>query len=256
MSSAPILAIDFDGVVCDSTDECVVTAWNAWQLRNGNTQFARTPGEVPDPFGTTLREYRSYVRTAGEYLILLEAARDSRRIASQAGYERLFEESRADLSGFGSLFFSARNQLRAESEDQWLGLHTVYQGIPAALQTLSGAFSLYVVTGKDAESVRLFFGRFGLPIPPSRIYDKDVAHDKLAAIRMIAANPGQPLSSAHFLDDNVYHLLPAKKAGCHTYLASWGYHTPEQLGLARQEGVQIVELQTWREVLLKSGVGT
>ena len=26
-----IVVFDFDGVVCDSSDECMVTSWNAWE---------------------------------------------------------------------------------------------------------------------------------------------------------------------------------------------------------------------------------
>lgn len=254
MIPRPILVLDFDGVICDSTEECVVTAWNAWTLRAGEHGHVRTPVEVPEPFRTTLRQYRSYVRTAGEYLILIEAARTGRRIDSQADYDRLFEEFNAELSDFARLFFSARDELRTEDETHWLDLHSVYEGIPGNLRTLCAAFDFYVVTGKDARSVQTFFDRFGLRVPPSHVYDKDVAHDKLSAICMIAANAGQPLNSAYFLDDNVYHLLPAHQAGCHAYMASWGYHTPEQLQVAQEESIPILELGNWVEALMQSGV--
>src|SRR6185295_14735287 len=113
------------GVICDSTEECVVTAWNAWQ---STRPIVRTPAEVPEPFRSTLRRYRSYVRTAGEYLILIEAARAGRTISSEADYQKLFEEFRPGIKPYADLFFSARNRLRAEDERHWLDLHTVYAG--------------------------------------------------------------------------------------------------------------------------------
>ena len=97
MIPIPILAIDFDGVVCDSTEECVVTAWNAWNLRIEHPGHVRMPSEVPEPFRTTLCRYRSYVRTAGEYLILIETARMGRPINSEADYNGLFEAFKAEL---------------------------------------------------------------------------------------------------------------------------------------------------------------
>ena len=30
---------DFDGVICDSTNECMVTAWNAWNRWNGGNNY-------------------------------------------------------------------------------------------------------------------------------------------------------------------------------------------------------------------------
>src|SRR5689334_25432393 len=68
----PIVVLDFDGVVCDSTEECIVTAWNAWQAHSGKNERVRTSVEVPEPFRDAIRKHRSYVRTAGEYLLLIE----------------------------------------------------------------------------------------------------------------------------------------------------------------------------------------
>jgi len=33
------VVFDFDGVVCDSTNECLVTAWNAWERWNKTQWF-------------------------------------------------------------------------------------------------------------------------------------------------------------------------------------------------------------------------
>ena len=246
-----LLAIDFDGVLCDSTEECIVTAWNAWQ---NSPNFVRDSAEVPEPFQSALRAHRNYVRTAGEYLILIEGARLGRAIASQNAYDKLFEEFGSAIKPYGERFFSARDRLRAEDELHWLALHTVYPGIPDDLHKLWDNFAVFVVTGKDSKSVQMFFERFDLPIPPAQVYGKDAAHDKLSAIRMIAANLGQPLNSAVFVDDNIHHLLPAHEAGCRAFLAGWGYHTLEQLELAKQKCVPILDLETWAEALLQPGV--
>jgi phosphoglycolate phosphatase-like HAD superfamily hydrolase len=249
MTQPRILVLDFDGVICDSTEECIVTAWNAWQ-----TSFVRNPIEVREPFRSALREHRNYVRTAGEYLILIEAARTGRNVGSQASYDRLFDEFQSGIKAYGERFFAARDRLRNEDEPHWLDLHTVYAAIPENLHKLWDLFQVFVVTGKDSTSVQKLFDRFDLPIPPSRIYDKDAAHDKLSAIRMIAANLGQPLNSAVFVDDNVHHLLPPHQAGCHAFMAGWGYHTDEQIELAKQHSIPILELETWAGVLAGHGV--
>src|SRR5207244_8437208 len=28
----PVIALDFDGVICDSTNECILSSWNAWNV--------------------------------------------------------------------------------------------------------------------------------------------------------------------------------------------------------------------------------
>jgi phosphoglycolate phosphatase-like HAD superfamily hydrolase len=253
MTESRILVIDFDGVLCDSTEECIVTAWNAWNKYNTKTCRVRAPAEVPESIQCALRINRSYVRTAGEYLILLEAARRGQKIDSQQDYDNLFNEFRPAIKLYGEVFFSVRDSLRSEDESHWLGLHTVFPEIPNDLQRLWEAYTVFVVTGKDSKSVQKFFDSFNLPISSSRIYDKDAAHDKLSAIRVIASSLCQPLSSVAFVDDNIHHLLPPHRAGCHVFMAGWGYHTSEQVQLARQHSIPILELETWAPVLLQRG---
>src|SRR6185295_5856359 len=97
-----------------------------------------------------LRRYRSYVRTAGEYLVLIEAARAGRTISSDADYQKLVEEFQSAIKPFGDVFFSSRARLQAEDERHWLGLHTIYPGMADALHRVWKAFEVFVVTGKDS----------------------------------------------------------------------------------------------------------
>jgi phosphoglycolate phosphatase-like HAD superfamily hydrolase len=259
MIQTSILVMDFDGVLCDSTEECVVTAWNAWQAwqagqASDTGQFVREAKQVPEPFRSSLRTHRNYVRTAGEYLILIEAARTHRQIGSLAEYDRLFAEFRSKLSPYSDAFFNARDRLRRDDPSHWLNLHSIYTGIPEGLHRLWAAFECFVVTGKDRESVQTFFDRFDLPIETSRVYDKDVAHDKLSAIRMIAENLRKPLNSSIFLDDNIHHLLPPQEAGCRVFMAGWGYHTGEQIELAIRRSIPILQLEDWAGALLRQKV--
>ncbi len=245
MTGRPLLALDFDGVLCDSTEECIVTAWNAWLEWTRKGGFISGPEDVEEPFGSVLRHGRSYVRTAGEYLVLLEAARRKRPLRSQADYDVLASELEPGIPEFGRTFFASRKQLRHKDEAHWIGLHTIYPGIIEGLQLLWNHLETYVVTGKDVETVLLFFSRFGVPLGPERVLDKDTARDKLAAVRFLAGKLDLPLSETVMLDDNVRHLIPVHEAGCRALLAEWGYHTSEHLDLARSLSIPIVPVEGW-----------
>jgi phosphoglycolate phosphatase-like HAD superfamily hydrolase len=246
----PILVTDFDGVICDSTEECVVTAWNAWLARRGDQSFVAWPDQVPEPYRSGLRGLRNYVRTAGEYLVVIEAERDSKPILGEAEYDRRVQDRLEEVQRFAPLVFAARQQLRREDEGHWLNLHTIYPGVPEALRRLWPDVDGFVVTGKDAETVRAFFERFGLPIPANRVYDRDAGHDKTAALRKIVALRGRPLARAVLVDDNVRHVLPVLEAGGRAILAGWGYHTDEQLALAHASGLPIATLDNWPALAL------
>ena len=72
-----LFVFDFDGVVCDSTDECMVTSWNAWERWNKRDGFRRSLDEFTQSEIETFRPLRPYVRGAGEYYILMRAINSS-----------------------------------------------------------------------------------------------------------------------------------------------------------------------------------
>jgi hypothetical protein len=66
---------------------------------------------------------------------------------------------------------------------------------------------------------------------------------------MIAASLRRTLDAAVFIDDNVHHLLAPSQAGCHVFMAGWGYHTDEQMRLARDRFIPILQLESWTETV-------
>ena len=63
---------DFDGVICDSTDECLITSWNTWQQFKGERQFRYSVSEFDEVFISRFSSVRYRVRGAGEYYALLD----------------------------------------------------------------------------------------------------------------------------------------------------------------------------------------
>lgn len=241
----PVLALDFDGVLCDSTEECIVTAWNGWLSYQGKHGFFWDPREVPEPYQSCIRRFRGYVRTGGEYLVLIRAAEKGWPIHSQREYEEAVSSVGSETRNYEKAFFTARDKMRLEDESRWFDLHLVYNGVPEKLQRLWSEFDVIVVTGKDSEAVQTFLRSFRLSPDPGRIYDKDAAHDKLEAIRRAASETGRPLEQITLLDDNIVHLLPVQKAGSRVFMAGWGYHTDEHLETAKANKVPVVSLENW-----------
>ena len=63
-----VLALDFDGVICNSIDECLITSYNAFY----NTKINNV-SEIPDDIQSFFYTYRHYVRPAREYYLLHKA---------------------------------------------------------------------------------------------------------------------------------------------------------------------------------------
>ena len=241
MSDSTIV-FDFDGVVCDSNDECQVVSWNAWREINGE------PGDVTDVQEFTaaelsrFRSLRGYVRGAAEYYVVHRSAAEGIDIGSQRQFEQLSVEWAEGLAGYKMVFYAARERLRGTNPEAWLSLHRMY---PQVVEVVAGAHRrgcLYVATLKDKESVLRLLKSQGIELAEDRVYDQAEIHDKLDALRRIAEREGVGLARLTFIDDNVFHLLPPLEAGVACYLAEWGYHTAEHLDVASRYGLPRVGL--------------
>ena len=87
--SNKIFVFDFDGVVCDSTDECMVSSWNAWEAWNSRTEIREKVEEFTKEDQVIFRKIRPRVRGAGEYYILRRAISEGISIESQDVYDNL-----------------------------------------------------------------------------------------------------------------------------------------------------------------------
>jgi phosphoglycolate phosphatase-like HAD superfamily hydrolase len=226
-------AFDFDGVACDSTEECLVTAWNAW----GRGPFIRRPAEAPAAFARFFRPRRVFVRGAGEYYVVCRAFEEGRPFKRQADFERLCKAWAAFQPAFAEKFFAARRRLRRVDLDAWIGLHGVHARVLKAMARLNREGRLCVVTLKDARSVELILGRRGLKLPRRRILDQARIKSKMDGLRRAARDAGTTPQETMFLDDNVTHLLEPRREGVPCFLASWGYVTPEHRAAARRAGI-------------------
>ena len=65
-----IFFFDFDGVVCDSTCECMVTSFNSWSSYNNTNEFRSKVDEFSSAEIKNFKQLRPYVKGAGDYYIL------------------------------------------------------------------------------------------------------------------------------------------------------------------------------------------
>ena len=61
---------DFDGVVCDSTNECFVTSQNAWNRWNNGNTFKTSIDKFPENEFSKFCQLRPFVKGAGEYYLV------------------------------------------------------------------------------------------------------------------------------------------------------------------------------------------
>ena len=243
-----IVAFDFDGVLCNSTEECMITGYNAWMKYKGKNIFVQKTEDVPSDLAKYFRPLRGLVRTGGQYFILFNSYENG-RINNEADFDDACLKYEEEISEYEKLFFLCRNILRDKDVNYWLSLHSSYENVPENMKKVMKSANVYIVTGKDKDSVRTFLYHLGIDIQDSKIYDKNAARNKIGALKKVAQREDKSLAEIIFLDDNINHLMEPKKAGCLVYMAGWGYHSKEQMELAKSKGVPILGLKHWVKMM-------
>lgn len=227
-----VFIFDVDGVIVDSTEECLLVCYNAWLAFTANPRQPVTNiSDIPADFDIAFRTIRKYVRSMDEYYCISNPG--CTQVSSQQDFERILRSLDKPLqAAFGIEFFAHREKLKQDNMSYWYQLHTVYPGIKEFINQIYRNFDVYVVTGKDKQSVVDLFQYLDIPIDERVIYDKNAAKNKLLCIDKIREITHLSPSDILFLDDNITHLEGPSNAGYQVMLANWGYVTDEHLVMA------------------------
>ena len=244
MSEAPrLLAVDFDGVLCDGRPEYFETARRAYA--------AVWPGADAVGAGAAAARFaaaRPLVESGWEMPVLLHAlvtgVPDSDlvdRRAWRSAARRLLAGAGLEPERLGQALNAARDAWFARDPEGWRRHHAFYPGVcPRLLRAVDTGVQVTVVTTKAERFARALLGS---------------QHSRLASLPIIGREPGgavpKPASLARLAAD---HRLPGGAAGlwfvedlletldavrtrpelaaARLFLAGWGYNTLEQRAAA------------------------
>jgi len=247
--SDKIIVFDFDGVVCDSTDECMVTSWNAWEKWEKRNNFRYSVNEFPEEEKSIFRSMRPYVKGAGEYYILRRLLKENIPFRGQDTFDSLGKEWLNFLPAFKEVFFECREIFRSKDLYSWIELHPVFSEVIVTMQRLNNENRLFIATLKDGESVKLILQYHGIKIESSQMIDQSQVRTKLEALDLIRESLGCAKSDMIFLDDNYTHLTSPHKADYLVYLTSWGNIVPEFIEAAKENSIPIADMAILRKML-------
>lgn len=237
MCETRLLCADFDGVISNSLNECMLVTYNAY-----SGEALEDIGRLPAGYRDAFRRTRYLVRDPGEYFLLVDAHAKGGELDGDA-FMRQIEAKASVLADFKPRFFAAREALRSRDEQKWLRLHPAYLAFIEFLKTLE--IPLYVVTTKDERSV-------GLLLADYDVADKVVAVFGQAALKSMGGKRGAIMEAcrrtgvspdeAVFIDDHPLHLRDVEGCGVNLCYAAWGYTPPGALAEALPKDARTVTL--------------
>jgi len=237
VTAPAILALDFDGVLCDGMREYFESAWHAYRrLRPA------VPPEPPPGLFERFARLRPLVETGWEMPVLVHAllTHTSRTVLAQDWRP---EAWLADLGGareaVGAELDRVRDEWIARDEAGWLASHRFYPGVIERLRGLAGGpVRLVVVTTKEGRFAQKLLARQGLELDPGAVYGKEARRPKRTILLELCA--GGDAARLWFVEDRIRTLEDVKTepalARAKLFLAAWGYNSEDDREAARRDG--------------------
>ena len=243
------IVFDFDGVLIDSVDEIIVTAYNTVY----HASAARLDDLTPS-FAEFMRSNRCRAKSAGEIALLAEWTKnnvqhDPLRLLAPEEFAELTARWNGILPELETGFFRARKEFMARAKDAWLALNRPYQplwdrlrrGVPRGPR---------ILTYKNPAAVEELCRHYGVTIAAGNLKSTAGHATKAECLGEWVKTSSVPL---YYLDDSVRNLkdLKSATAGAAVTLwwASWGYIAPEDEREAIRAGLQPVTQQRVVELL-------
>jgi phosphoglycolate phosphatase-like HAD superfamily hydrolase len=250
-----LLALDFDGVVCDGIDEMVESSWR--------TLVEVTKHELPTARRAELHARFSALRPAiesgWEMVVLLgvlsekpaaddASLRDGRHWAEvRDAYLKAHALSHAPIA---TAFDAVRVRWMEKDARGWLERHRFYEGIAAWLTRLVAEGQLvYVLSTKSKPFLEALLAWQNVSLPSDRVIGRaEPKREKWDVLRGLAASHGLGTGDVWFVEDRLATLLDLRRhapdfAAAHLFLAAWGYvFLDRDPDAARAAGIPVLSL--------------
>ncbi|MCS6815151.1 MAG: HAD family hydrolase [Cyanobacteria bacterium] len=248
ISLPTILALDFDGVICDGLVEYFQTAWHAY-CQVWNVDESTPPAGLAEAF----YRLRPVVETGWEMPLVLRALvtgvteaeilQDWPTIAQAE-----IAASHCQPRDLALAVDGYRDQWIARDLQHWLDQHRFYPGIVERLHhLLTSPVQLLIITTKEGRFVRELLHQQSITLEDDRIIGKEYQRPKHESLRQVLT--ANPQAVIWFVEDRLKTLLNIKQYpdldAVQLFLADWGYNTAAERELAqRDDRIHLLSLAT------------
>ncbi|MGA7953893.1 MAG: HAD family hydrolase, partial [Gloeobacterales cyanobacterium] len=226
VTTPTMLALDFDGVLCDGLIEYFQVAWRTYeQLWQPDRS---TP---PEDLAPVFYRLRPVIETGWEMPVLLEALRqgvpETEILQHWVGIApQILADSHLDAKTIGTALDCQRDKWITTDLNSWLALHRFYPGVIERLQSIISS-SVYpvIISTKEGRFIKQLLHEQGIELSDPQIIGKESQRPKHQVLRELGA-ADNTLSSIWFIEDRLKTLLSiqpyADLAAIRLFLADWG----------------------------------
>jgi len=243
MDSPFILCLDFDGVICDSAIECLVSSWIAYF----DLLTRQRPAAVDINLKNAFLSLRPFIRSGEDYVLIQELIDHRVAVRTQEDFDAQIKRvGTRNMELYKRLFYEAREGLIERNRDYWLSLNELYTHMRDPLRDNAGNGKLYIVSTKRSDFILEILRANGIPFPSERVL---YAGPKGKADLVAEILRRESIARAFFVDDQIDHLTGGQEADIVPCLAAWGYVKKEWLQEPR--GVCVFYPEEMQEIFKK-----
>ncbi|ELS04453.1 hypothetical protein Xen7305DRAFT_00041870 [Xenococcus sp. PCC 7305] len=243
-----LLALDFDGVICDGLREYFVTTQKTYHQIWQEDSVAMTDG-----FAEVFSQLRPVIETGWEMPVLLRSlvlGITPEDILSQWHLlrEQIVTKEDLDKKFLSNALDSTRDNWINNDLDNWLSLHRFYPGILSKLQyIINSDCHFYIVTTKEGRFVKRLLGQQGITLPADNIIGKECKRPKYETLRLLRDKIAESDLSIWFIEDRLKTLELVRQQSdlskVQLFLADWGYNTaPERERAQQHPEIKLISL--------------
>ncbi len=260
METPDVLALDFDGVLCDGLVEYFQTAWHTYtQIWGIAAEPGGTPiqvGRSPKAMGEMFFRLRPVIEIGWEMPVLIRAialGMEEYQILQNWPEIRasILETDRLNSAEIMAAVDHYRDQWIGSDLSGWLAGHRFYPGVVNQLQSLlASPIEIVIITTKEARFVQELCHREAIALNPHQIIGKGIKRPK--AETLLALNPLE--RRIWFIEDRLNTLLNVAQhpqlTSVELFFATWGYNTPtEQAQASHHSRLHLLSLDTFVQPL-------
>lgn len=251
MSQLPdILALDFDGVICNGLVEYFASTKRAYQQIWIDEQ-------IDDNLAPSFYRLRPVIETGWEMPILLRALVLGVAEADilndwQAIARRITESEGLEKQAVAQKLDGVRDSWIENDLDGWLGLHRFYPGVIERLKQIVNSVRLYIVTTKEGRFVQKLLQQQGIDIPTANIIGKESKRPKYETLRILRDLHQSSELTIFFVEDRLKALQQVTQQNdlksVSLFLADWGYNLEGERAFASQDRqIQLLSLEQFKQ---------
>ena len=232
-NSPTILALDFDGVVCDGLIEYFEVAWRTYcQI------WSMAKDTPPDDLALRFYRLRPVIETGWEMPVLIKALiegfDDDQILQSWTTITpQILAVDNLEAKAVSTKLDNLRDEWIQTDLNGWLSLHRFYPGVIERLKIiLKSEVKLYIVTTKEGRFVKQLLQQEGVNLPPENIFGKEIKRPKYETLRELIQKANTQPVSLWFVEDRLKTLELVQQQSdlnhVQLFLADWGYNTQSE----------------------------